>query len=186
MDQVHQDPTRLGPLPTQVEEAASRYLPTWRAEQLAKVKSKQVRMALDGNAYCPPGALCLMQTDRCVDVRTLVASHPSCPSDALGILARDPDRGVRLSVTRHANTSQEVLAEFAQCADDSCRRFSAQNQNCPSGALVTLMRNARVELSSPQSTTTDDTSALRQTIASHHNYPPGDLQILQDPSLLVR
>lgn len=176
---------QLGPLRTQRDEASSPYLPTWRAEQLAKAKTKDVRMALANNLRCAPEALRIMQADRCLDVRALVAQHRNCPQDVLDVLAEESEFDIRLHVATHPNTSAEVLSMFAQGRVISLQNAAVANENCPRATLVAVMENARAEL---VSTTFlwDRSAALRELIVKHPNYARNDLLTLQDPANSVR
>lgn len=178
---------QLGPLRTPRDEAASPYLPTWRAEQLARAKTKAVRMALANNPRCAPEALRIMQADRCPDVRILLARHIYCPPDVLAVLAQDPHEKVRLSVAENRGTPAEAVAALAHDPYvQAIERAALENKNCPRATLVEIMERARVRLATHDPRATDLGAFYRVPIAAHPNYPPGDLQILTDPNFGVR
>lgn len=179
-------PPQLGPLQSPLAEASSAYLPTWRAEQLAKSKVKAVRLAVARNSLSPPDALRSLHTDRYEDIRYAVARHRNCPRDVLAVLAGDLVPRVRFQVVISANTSPSVLAEFTRSEDHSIQIAALQNENCPRSALVALMKTVRATAAVAAPEEQRRLAVLRQLIGGHRNYVLNDLRISKDPSRAVR
>lgn len=173
----------LGPYATPAAEARSAYLPSWRAEQLARDRHLTVRTPLASNPRCSATALSLLSKDRSMAIRLLVAKHPATSPEALTALVQDVDANVRWSAAGHNRLPQEVLAALAQGEDDGLRQVAVENTSCPADALLALLQRVRAYAAEGGPAKFGN---VRQAIAAHRNCPKDDLQVLKDPQWAVR
>lgn len=189
MNQTTAQP-HLGPLSSTEEEAASCYLPPWRALELARSRQKKIREAVASNWSCvAPEALRVLATDRTVDVRRAVAANPRSPSDVLAVLARDADPEVLDRVAANRATSPETLEVLAEAAPQLSQRYInvLTNPNCSPMLLAATLKqpwaDGRSSTFSRRATWQLD---VRTAIAGHPNFPDSLEWVLTEPESAVR
>lgn len=182
-------PVQMGPLRSLEEEAGSHYLPPWRAEQLARVRKKAVRLALASNwSRATPEVLRILATDRTIDVRRAVASNPKSPIDVLDALVQDPDPDTKVQgrVAENAKASQNALTLLAGGPRLSPMYLKVlQHPHCPPEILTAALAWTLAE--NPRSAgDTERHLKIRKAIAGNPNFPDSLAWAIDVPEAIVR